>query len=97
MWSVKLHAKTIKILSSLPVLVCKALEQLVFDLRAHGPVAGSWPNYGKLDRERHHCHLKKSRPTYVAVWRVVLKIQGNGEKTEMIEVTYVGTHEKAPY
>ena len=97
MWKVKLHAKTIRALPSLPVLVRKALEQLAFDMYAHGPVMGTWPNYSKLDRERHHCHLKKGRPTYVAVWRVVLEVQENGEERQVIEVSYVGTHEKAPY
>jgi len=97
MWTLKLHAKTIKALPSLPALAGKAFEQLAFDLRASGPVAGNWPNYGKLDKERHHCHLKKGRPTYVAVWRVVSEVQENGEEKRIIEVTYVGTHEKAPY
>jgi len=73
------------------------LEQLAFDMRTNGPVMGTWPNYGKLDRERHHCHLKKGRPTYVAVWRTVLEVQENGEEKPVIEVTYAGTHEKAPY
>ncbi|MDL2316163.1 cytotoxic translational repressor of toxin-antitoxin stability system [Desulfovibrio sp. OttesenSCG-928-A18] len=75
----------------LPSPVVKAFEALLFDLRARGPVAGNWPNYGKLDRQRHHCHLRKGRPTYVAVWWEV------GEEDHSIEVTYVGTHEKAPY
>ena len=56
-----------------------------------GPVAGNWPNYGKLDDNRHHCHLKKGRPTYVAVWWEVR------QEKQTIEVAYVGTHEKAPY
>jgi hypothetical protein len=37
------------------------------------------------------CHLKRGRPTYVAMWRE-LKAE---ERT--IEVIYAGTHEKAPY
>lgn len=53
---------------------------------------GNWPNYGKLGENRHHCHLKKGRPTYVAVWEVA----ETGE-IRLIEVTYVGTHERAPY
>ena len=40
---------------------------------------------------RHHCHIKKGRPTYVAVWE---EMDG---AIQLIEVTYVGTHEKAPY
>ncbi len=36
---------------------------------AGGPVRGDWPNYGKLAKHRHHCHIRKGRPTYVAVWK----------------------------
>ena len=45
----------------------------------------------KLSRTRHHCHLKRGRPTYVAVWDV------HESKQRLIEVTYVGTHARAPY
>jgi len=41
--------------------------------------------------ELHHCHLKKGRPTYIAVWEI------NDKEIKLVEVTYVGTHEKAPY
>ncbi len=36
-------------------------------------------------------HLKKGRPTYVAIWEVTDK------EIRIIEVIYAGTHEKAPY
>ena len=51
------------------------------------------PHFGKLknQRETYHCHLNKGRPVYVAVWRV------DGGQIKFMEVTYVGTHEKAPY
>lgn len=61
------------------------------DIEVDGPVRGDWPNYGKLASGRHHCHLKKGNPTYVAVWEV------RDKKIKLVEVTYVGTHEKAPY
>jgi mRNA-degrading endonuclease RelE of RelBE toxin-antitoxin system len=92
MWKVKIHSKATKALKTLPVPAQKAFEQLIFDLQASGPVAGTWPNYGKLGPNRHHCHLKKGNPTYVSVWR---EMKEDAEK--FIEVTYVGTHEKAPY
>ena len=64
------------------------------DLCNRGPALPGWPNYGKLrgkkDDER-HCHLQKGRPTYVCCWRV------KDKKRKIIEVYYVGTHEKAPY
>jgi hypothetical protein len=33
----------------------------------------------------------KGRPTYVAVW------EAQDKKIKLVEVLYVGTHEKAPY
>lgn len=40
---------------------------------------------------RHHCHIKKGRPCYVAIW------EERDRSIKLVEVTYVGTHEKAPY
>ena len=91
MWTVKVHSKVVKALKKLPIPVQKAFEQLAFDLQATGPVAGAWPNYGKLGPTVHHCHLKKGRPTYVSVWWEIKDAE------RLIEVMYVGTHEKAPY
>lgn len=52
-------------------------------------------NYSKLRgtgrKEIHHCHLNRGRPTYVAVWEVLDKA------VRLVEVSYVGTHENAPY
>ena len=58
--------------------------------RTAGPVRGNWPHYSSLGPGRHHCHLKKGRPTYVAVWEV------RDREQRIVEVTYVGTHERAP-
>jgi len=63
---------------------------LVKDMRIFGPVRGDWANYGKLGNGRHHCHIKKGHPTYIAVWQEV------DDTIQLIEVTFVGTHEKAP-
>lgn len=89
-WHVRLSKKTDKSLDKLPKPVLQALALLMRDIELAGPVRGDWPNYGKLGPKRHHCHLRKGRPTYVAVWI----------ETEIgyeVEVTYAGTHEKAPY
>lgn len=64
---------------------------LAQELATQGPIRGNWPNYSKLNDLRHHCHLKKDRPTYVAVWEV------RDSQQRIIEVLYVGTHENAPY
>ena len=55
------------------------------------PTPEKWPNYGKIGKDMHHCYLKKGQPTYVAVWQVIEK------EIRLIEVTYAGTHKKAPY
>ena len=90
-WTVTLSAKVAKGCTTLPVAVKKSLALLLADIEDSGPVRGDWPNYSKLGHGRHHCHIKKGRPTYVAVW------EENNEKVKLVEVTYVGTHEKAPY
>jgi hypothetical protein len=71
--------------------VIDAIDLLVMDLQRNGPYVTGWPNYGSLDTNVFHCHLRKGRPTYVACWKVTSKIN------KEIEVFYVGTHEDTPY
>jgi hypothetical protein len=91
-WTVKLHRNVEKQALKLPRLAIAALYELMASIRATGPVRGDWPNYGKLEgtTHRHHCHLKKGHPTYVAVWT-------EDKQTITVEIIYAGTHEKAPY
>lgn len=71
------------------------LRLLFMDLEMRGPAQAGWPNYGKLQgnksKDKRHCHLQKGKPTYVCCWEV------KDKKRKIIEVYYVGTHEKAPY
>lgn len=90
-WTVELTLKAKKQTEKLPKRVVDALIQLMMDMRKSGPVRGDWPNYGKLTEGKHHCHLKKGHPTYVAVWCE------DRDYVRLVEVVYVGTHEKAPY
>ena len=96
-WAVKFATRKIeKDTGKLPSNVQELLAQLFIDIADTGPSQPEWPNYGKLKRKRgqaagvnrHHCHLKKGHPTYVAIWRET-------EKTVVVEVIYVGTHEGA--
>jgi hypothetical protein len=65
----------------LPQRYQDALDALRRDIELNGPVVSSWPHYGKL----------KGKPRYVAVWKVT-------DKTiHLVEIRYVGTHEKADY
>ena len=88
-WTVTLHRTVAKCIPTLPERVQDLLRLLLLELE--GPGRGNWPNYGKLSRSRHHCHFKKGRPTYVAVWNV------HERQQRLIEGIYVGTHENAPY
>ncbi|MFA7061587.1 MAG: hypothetical protein WC156_12325 [Pedobacter sp.] len=90
-WTVKLSRNAEKQKAKLSKPLRQIIYALVGDIEAGGPVRGDWPNYGKLADGKHHCHLKKGNPTYVAVWEV------QDKKIKLVEVQYVGTHEKAPY
>lgn len=74
------------------------MEILHMDLEEEGPAQPRWPHYGKLKslkgmkkRDPRHCHLERGKPTFVACWEV------KDKKRKILEVFYVGTHEKAPY
>jgi mRNA-degrading endonuclease RelE of RelBE toxin-antitoxin system len=90
-WTVKIMRQALKQVDRLPVRVREGLADLIRDMEQDGPVRGNWPNYSRLSATQHHCHLKKGRPTYVAIWEVANK------EIKLIEVIYAGTHEKAPY
>jgi len=90
-WTVNLSRKAAKQKDALPKNVRTILVALIHEIIRLGPVRGDWPNYGKLAHGRHHCHLKKGHPTYVAVW------EESDREIRLVEITYVGTHEKAPY
>lgn len=91
LFTVRLTRQAEKQKEKLPEKVRGALLFLLHEIARNGPVRGDWPNYGKLGPGRHHCHIKKGKPTYVAVWYEV------GDEIRVVEITYVGTHEKAPY
>jgi mRNA-degrading endonuclease RelE of RelBE toxin-antitoxin system len=94
-WIVYFTEKAAKQAKKLNKRVITILDVLVSDLQEKGAAPGkNWPNYGKLSgrkKDIRHCHLIKGRPTYVCCWELV----DTGKK--LIEVNYVGTHEKAPY
>ncbi len=90
-WHVDLSKKANKQKKLLPKTIKEQLFALIRNIELYGPVRGDWPNYGKLKPGQHHCHLKKGHPTYVAIW------EERNREIRLIEVIYVGTHEKAPY
>lgn len=90
-WTVQWKRKLEKHLSALPEAVQISFRALVQEIQLRGPIRGNWKNYAKLSGTQHHCHLKSGRPTYVVCWEVLDK------QIEIVEIYYVGTHEKAPY
>jgi hypothetical protein len=92
-WEVWFSAKAKRQGERLPEAVQRRLKYLLEEIKVLAPVRTNWPNYSKLKgyADCHHCHLRKGKATYVAVWQV--KDQG----TRLVEVKYVGTHEKANY
>lgn len=90
-WTVTVSKRAQKLIRRLPLRIKDSLIALFRDIENQGPVRGNWLHYSSLDHHRHHCHLKKGRPTYVAVWKVV------SQDMKIVEIIYVGTHENAPY
>ncbi len=92
-WTVRISKAAVKQGKKLPQNIREKLLNLIAALVLRGPVLPTFLNYGMLSRTKglFHCHLKKGRPTYVAVWTVL------NRKEKVLEITYVGTHEKAPY
>jgi len=90
-WRSRLTKKAERQAAKLPRRIRELLFQLLREIESSGPVRGNWPSYSKLGDGRHHCHLKKGKPTYVAVWAE------REDEIRLVEVVYAGTHEKAPY
>ncbi len=95
-WTVFETKKAAKQKSKLPEDIQALLVALEKEIEVSGPVRGNWPNYSKLGRDLHHCHLKNGRPTYVACWEEE-KDKQKEKNIKLVEVYYVGTREKAPY
>lgn len=87
-WVVELSGKARKQKESLPARQLKIFEALLADLELSGPVQGSWPNYSKLGKNKHHCHL---HPKWVVCWERVDK------EIRLLEIYYVGSRKDAPY
>lgn len=93
MWTVEASSRVEKQINKLPKPIRDAFYLLQADLESFGPEAKRWTNYGKMvnKKEVYHCHLNKSKPRYVAIWKVT------DFNIQIIEVKYVGTHENADY
>jgi hypothetical protein len=96
LWTVTFSNTAEKQKKQLPDDIRDNLFALVTELEWEGPDQAEWTNYGKLKGRKkgedyRHCHLNKGKPRYVAVWRV------QDMELQLMEIRYVGTHEKANY
>ena len=80
-WTVTSKKKAQKQAQKLSSDIKKILARLLMEIEIAGHFRSNWQ----------HCHLKKGQPTYAAVWEVINK------EIRLVEVSYVGTHEKASY
>ena len=87
-WNVVIHKKAAKRAKKLPQNVQVLFNALIRDLILTGPSQYDWPGYSKLTKGRFHCHLNRG---HVAVWDVI------DNEVRILEVTYVGSREDAPY
>ncbi|MDR2055287.1 MAG: cytotoxic translational repressor of toxin-antitoxin stability system [Desulfovibrio sp.] len=93
-WHIGITSRAAKGRDNLPPELLAVFMFLFTELKLLGPVLPRWPHYGKISgkkKETHHCHLKNGRPAYVVIWTVLDK------QKKILEITYVGTHENAPY
>jgi len=90
-WTVAFSNSALKKLNQLPPNIQQRVKVLAAHIETLGPIRKERLNFGKIGKDLYHCHLKKGRPTYVAVWEV------SDKKIKIVEIRYVGTHEKAPY
>jgi len=94
LWTVIFSRKADKQKNALPPDIAEALYLLRKDLEMRGPTVSRWPHYGRIAGSKsghYHCHLNKGRPTYVVVWQIV------NQTIRVLEIQFVGTHEKVNY
>lgn len=90
-WNIEIVGQAKKAPKLLSKDAAESYAYLLIEIEELGPYRSNWPNYTKMkgSLDNYHCHIEKG--IYVACWRITDK------KQKMVEIFYVGTHEKAPY
>jgi hypothetical protein len=57
-WTVLEAKKPAKQKNKLPEKVQALMVTLEKEIEVSGPFPGNWPNYSKLGKDLHHCHMK---------------------------------------
>jgi mRNA-degrading endonuclease RelE of RelBE toxin-antitoxin system len=87
MYKVEIKHRTEKKIDSLPEKIQDRFYELINDLQEKGAIQRKWPNFSDLGKNNYHCHLDRR---WVACWY-------SEKKSIVIEITYVGSREDAPY
>ena len=99
-WSVDLSPtakRQVKVLLKEHPEVYAQFATLAKEIEILGPLRKNWHHFSKFGKRKgipndsYHCHIKGSKPTYVVCWYI------EDKKVKIVEIYYVGTHEKAPY
>ena len=93
-WTVIFSRKADKQIAKLPPDIAETLFLLRKDLEIRGPAVSSWPHFGKIVGSKsghYHCHINRGHPTYVVVWQIV------NRTIRVLEIQFIGTHEKVDY
>lgn len=88
-YTVKVNKKCTKALEKAPKTVRLLFDDLISDIKKDGPIRKEWKNFSDLGKNKYHCHLNYS---YVACWYYDKK-----KDAYLVEVTYAGSRENAPY
>ena len=86
-YKVTISNRVKKRVKKMPIYEQDAFTLLVEEIKKKGPIRTNWSNFSDLGKNKYHCHLSYH---WVACWY--------WEKgTYVVEITYAGSREDAPY
>lgn len=88
-YKVKINKRGTKQIEKASPAVRLLFNDLVNDIKEKGPIRSEWKNFSDLGKNKYHCHLNYS---YVVCWYYDKKTDAY-----LVEVTYAGSRENAPY
>ena len=65
MYKVVIRKRAVKGIEKMPRIAQLTMGNLVDDLEKDGPILKAWANFGKIGKNRYHCHLTHK---WVACW-----------------------------
>jgi len=53
--------------------ITDVINLLIIEIRKEGPYRNNWSNYGPLEEDAFHCHLKREHPLLWHVGKLLIK------------------------